>query len=134
VECGAPWERVVDRQASEYNAKEGAAQSLRCANVISGGTEKVTLGKTDKVIRTDLGWQPTCECHAATRPGITLDPFMGAGTTALVAIQNGRHYIGSELNPEYVAMARQRIAEFDPFQDVEVGDGVTQLSLFTEAL
>ena len=41
--------------------------------------------------------------------GIVLDPFMGAGTTGLVAYQNRRDYIGIELNPEYKAMAERRL-------------------------
>jgi DNA modification methylase len=47
---------------------------------------------------------------AGSRPGdIVLDPFIGAGTTALVAIGHGRHYLGVELNPEYVTLAEKRI-------------------------
>lgn len=42
--------------------------------------------------------------------GVVLDPFMGAGTTALVAQLHGRNYIGIELNPAYVEMANKRIA------------------------
>jgi len=38
-----------------------------------------------------------------------LDPFFGAGTTGVVAKQEGRRYIGIELNGEYVEMARKRI-------------------------
>ncbi len=34
---------------------------------------------------------------------------MGAGTTAVVAIQNGRKYLGCELNPEYIKIAEKRI-------------------------
>ena len=34
---------------------------------------------------------------------------MGAGTTALVARELGRHYIGIELNPEYVGIAERRL-------------------------
>ena len=41
--------------------------------------------------------------------GIVLDPFMGSGTTAVVAKQNNRNYLGIELNPEYVKMAENRI-------------------------
>ena len=41
--------------------------------------------------------------------GIVLDPFSGAGTVATVAAQNGRNYIGIELNPNYCEMARKRI-------------------------
>jgi len=41
--------------------------------------------------------------------GIVLDPFSGAGTTALVAKKLGRNYIGIELNPEYVTMSEKRL-------------------------
>src|SRR5271155_603421 len=39
-----------------------------------------------------------------------LDPFLGAGTTALVADRLGRHCIGIELSPAYAEMARIRTA------------------------
>lgn len=42
--------------------------------------------------------------------GIVLDPFMGSGTTAVVAKQNKRNFIGIDLNPEYVKLARERIS------------------------
>lgn len=41
--------------------------------------------------------------------GVVLDPFMGSGTTGVVAKQNHRNYIGCELNEEYVRMAENRI-------------------------
>jgi len=41
--------------------------------------------------------------------GIILDPFMGAGTTGMVAKQNYRNYIGIELNEKYIEMAQKRI-------------------------
>ena len=44
--------------------------------------------------------------------GIVLDPFMGSGTTALVALQNARKFIGIELNPDYVKMSLQRVAPY----------------------
>ena len=42
--------------------------------------------------------------------GVVLDPFMGAGTTAVVAKQLGCNYVGIELNSAYVDMAERRIA------------------------
>ncbi len=42
--------------------------------------------------------------------GVTLDPFMGAGTMALAAIAEGRHFIGIERDAGYCAIADQRIA------------------------
>ncbi|PWL71019.1 MAG: site-specific DNA-methyltransferase [Clostridiaceae bacterium] len=48
---------------------------------------------------------------AGSAPGDTvLDPFFGAGTTGLVAWQEGREYIGIELSPGNCALANQRIA------------------------
>lgn len=49
---------------------------------------------------------------AGCRPGgIVLDPFLGSGTTAVVAEKNDRDFIGVDLNPDYVEMAKQRIEE-----------------------
>lgn len=51
------------------------------------------------------------DCIKAGCPenGIVLDPFMGAGTTALVARKLNRNYIGYELNPDYIKIAEKRI-------------------------
>ena len=47
---------------------------------------------------------------AGSRPGdIVLDPFMGSGTTAAVALQHGRQYLGCELNREYGPLQQERI-------------------------
>ncbi|HZP81073.1 MAG TPA: site-specific DNA-methyltransferase [Chthonomonadaceae bacterium] len=40
-----------------------------------------------------------------------LDCFIGSGTTAIAAIREGRNYIGIELQPDYVALARKACAE-----------------------
>ncbi len=40
---------------------------------------------------------------------LVLDPFLGSGTTAVAALLTGRHYVGYEIDPRYVEMARQRI-------------------------
>lgn len=41
--------------------------------------------------------------------GVVLDPFMGSGTTGMVAKQHDRHYVGIEINPEFAALAEARI-------------------------
>ncbi len=73
---------------------------------------------TGKPCRPSRRWIP---CRACSGPGfplsewpepvpcVVLDPFMGSGTTAAVAVQHGRHWIGTELNPDYVAIAIERI-------------------------
>ena len=58
----------------------------------------------------EVGELRRCDCFAPARPGVVLDPFMGTGTTAIVAERLGRDWLGIELNPEYVKLAKQRIA------------------------
>ena len=52
------------------------------------------------------------DCIKAGCPvgGVVLDPFIGSGTTAVVALKEGRQYVGIELNPEYIGIAEKRIA------------------------
>lgn len=40
-----------------------------------------------------------------------LDPFSGSGTTAKMAMHNGRRFIGIEVNPEYVEISKKRLAQ-----------------------
>ncbi len=51
----------------------------------------------------------SCDCNAGTKPGLVLDPFIGAGTTAVAAERHGRNWLGIELNPSFAAAATQRI-------------------------
>jgi site-specific DNA-methyltransferase (adenine-specific) len=80
---------------------------------------------------------PTARCseaHFATFPpelcqvpieagcpvgGVVLDPFFGMGTVGVVALQQGKDFVGIELNPEYVKMAVRRLDPFMPIQFVE---------------
>ena len=48
------------------------------------------------------------------QPALVLDPFLGSGTTMLVADQLGRACVGIELNPEYAAMAERRVRNDAP--------------------
>ena len=71
-----------------------------------------------------INTKPCKEAHFATYPfelikpcilagcpedGIVLDPFMGSGTTAIVARSLNRNYLGVELNPEYIKIAHKRL-------------------------
>lgn len=50
-----------------------------------------------------------CILAGCPEKGIILDPFAGSGTTGVVAINEGRDFIGIELNPEYIQIAEARI-------------------------
>ena len=41
---------------------------------------------------------------------LVLDPFLGSGSTAVAAVQSGRHYVGYETDADYAALAERRIA------------------------
>ena len=85
--------------------------------------EQVANGRNKRDVWT-ISPQPFPEAHFATFPealivpcimagcpagGVVLDPFMGAGTTALVSVKAGRQFIGIELNPAYAKIAMERI-------------------------
>ena len=43
---------------------------------------------------------------------VILDPFMGSGQTAIAAIKTERHYVGYEINEDYVKLAERRIKDY----------------------
>ena len=58
-----------------------------------------------------------------------LDPFMGSGTTAMVAKSLGRDYIGCELHEDYGNLIEKRIGEYHPVQEVSQETTVNILDL-----
>ena len=50
-------------------------------------------------------------CGANQRGGVVLDPFMGSGTTAIVAKSLDRDFVGIEINPAYIEIAERRLVE-----------------------
>lgn len=104
----------------QRNQASGGAVTGGCGDKVSQGPYR------NKRTVWEVATKPFKEAHFATFPpdlikpcilagcpvdGIVLDPFMGSGTTALVARSLQRHYAGIELNPEYVEMAKKRLAK-----------------------
>lgn len=57
----------------------------------------------------ECGAPDWCDCMASRTPCTVFDPFAGSGTTLAVAVELGRAGIGCELNPDYIALAEERI-------------------------
>ena len=78
-----------------------------------------------------VGWEPTCKCPPApiTRPTV-LDPFSGSGTTGKVALRLGQHYIGLDVNEEYLDLALRRVDQYTPDVPSEAEADGSQPSLF----
>lgn len=131
--CGAPWTRVVERSVSllqETNNERSCDQNNRGA-MPRANVQNTTTGWRPSckcAVRcitcegTGYAKPATCftfgnECQGCkgngwikeTVPATVLDPFSGAGTTALVADRLGRNAIGIDLSHQYVEMARERL-------------------------
>ena len=104
--CGAPWRRVVESQ--RVATRPGTGSKVTGDTLTDGNRDPqrhVSVKKT-------TGWEQACKCDAHEPiPCTVLDPFMGSGTTAIVAEHHGREWIGCELSEAYAELARQRIAE-----------------------
>lgn len=122
--CAAPWERMVakERRFESGSGRAGHMPTGKNGENLQGGGATLDIRRGPCVDVETLGWRPTCGCDAGEPVSATvLDPFLGAGTTALVADRLGRDCIGIELNPEYAAMARRRIEGDGPLL-AEVAD------------
>ena len=121
AKCGNPWERIVEKGESSWEARKAAGhtvyglnppQSFDTPKVIGrkneGGLGWVAESKT-------IGWQPTCDCFGVNplsitvaKPCTVLDLFAGSGTTGAVALELGRKAVLIELNPKYVELIKTR--------------------------
>lgn len=108
--CGASWKRVVEVKRSESRVSGGG-------NCIGKQKHTDTVVEQQNNYRqitgtSTLGWEPVCDCGAGTVPCTILDPFMGSGTAAAVALEYGRRAVGIDLSEKYLrANAIPRIYE-----------------------
>ena len=112
-ECGMPYERQVEKTVENLS------------NAAIAGTEIEGKGHPSDQVREDhdirngpvqsvrtTGWKKSCTCTSgAVRPCTVLDPFSGAATTGMVALRNGRDYIGLEQNSDYQSIADKRLID-----------------------
>ena len=118
--CGKSWKRIMEKiGVSTYEkmgGKNGGYKKMREESMRRGetgvGDTRDSNGNIvwyEATPKKFVGWQPDCACGLYPIASVVLDPFSGAGTTGLVAVQHGRRYIGIELNPDYLEMSRKRI-------------------------
>jgi DNA modification methylase len=115
--CGAPYMRVLKKTASTMNIrvrdnKKGIIDQKSGIGEQYGASEEEIeeYGEERAGTTETIGWRPTCSCNAGDPiPCVTLDPFMGRGTVAIVSRELGRSSIGIELNPVYVEIARKNL-------------------------
>lgn len=134
-------EQGADASAERYKSAFGGAKAR--AVVGDAGIDTRTRpqgmreydGTRNKRSVWTVPTQPYAGAHFATFPedlitpcilagsahgGTVLDPFTGSGTTGVVAIRHQRSFVGCELNPSYLEMARTRIGNVAPMFSTEV--------------
>jgi len=106
--CGSQWARIVETKQQHY--RKPGYKSKTASGKEYGGKLYDSMYSNETAT---LGWKATCNCQSSTCaqgienrqlepvPALVLDPFMGSGTTAVVAAKLGRNYFGCEINPEY---------------------------------
>jgi len=104
--CGKPRERIV---AKKYIQFEKPTQKKYIQMVEHSST---SILKTRSLPLTYIEGWTDCGCNAGWESGVVLDPFLGSGTTALVALKLGRRFVGVEINREYCEMALRRIEPY----------------------
>jgi DNA methylase len=103
-ECGKPSTRITD-VSHKANRSTNGPQSLARRH-LNGGSAGFPV-RAERQSET-LGWT---DCgHNDWRPGITLDPFGGTGTTGMVAAGNGRDCVLFDLDERNLSLAQERIA------------------------
>lgn len=129
--CGAPWNRILIQ--APVDAKDVSVGGYP-ARKDNGSRVVDPSGRGGNVLATKrLGsdnWQPTCDCvDAQTIPATVLDPFSGSATTGMVALQEGRNYIGLDLNPDYLPLAEARVQDM-PAPETETGESDSSGDIF----
>lgn len=114
--CGAPWKRITKKHRIATRTGEGSKVNAMILHPESPYQDHsgTICGNRDPQRHTTetvhVGWQPWCKCDAgAPVPATVLDPFLGSGTTGLMASYMGRECIGIDINPEYAKIAERRI-------------------------
>jgi DNA modification methylase len=138
-ECGAPWERVVEKRRMQRC--ELPQDDIRYRpNTYHGAYEDINgRGDAGYTVSKTLGWQPTCDCYNVTRvqkpkkddsdeikiererqlnnfkelssiPCTALDPFAGTGTVGRWCVENDRSVVLIELNPKYKPLIERRLS------------------------
>lgn len=111
ADCGKPYVRILEAVGKINHSWAPGTRDFHKLEQSKGRHGSTSAFLTDETVNyKSVGWQKSCNCETnEIVPSIILDPFMGSGTTAKVALEMGRNFIGFELNEEYIEFANNRI-------------------------
>lgn len=121
-------EKALTEWDDESFIPDSDKDSLGIVTAATGASRNRTFGKKHETRNKRDVWtittKPYKEAHFATFPpdipetcilagcpvgGVVLDPFCGSGTSGYVSLKHKRNFVGIELNPDYIELARKRI-------------------------
>jgi len=105
--CGIPVEKIYKSLSNNDYSKE--SDYKRQIDPKHGQAELSRNSFKKENAEYEFKGYKGCDCNAGTEGGIVLDPFMGSGTTAMVAEELGRRWLGIELNEEYINIIKKRL-------------------------
>lgn len=109
--CGKAWVRVVehDTEYDHVTTADGKSKIGPYASQTGSGLGTHDVRHGVYIHTNTLGWRSACTCDAGEPiPCTVLDPFAGSGTTGVVCQKLGRRFVGLDLSPEYLNLARER--------------------------
>lgn len=124
------FEQQKEANKDTYNGKRGSSKTRKkLESAMKGDISEVRKNYETRNVRTtwQINTKPFKDAHFATYPddlirvpilagcpinGIVLDPFIGSGTTAIVALELNRNFIGIELVKDSVDISNKRISIF----------------------
>lgn len=140
-------QRQSNASANAYGRFEGIATTADTPGDSGGPSRFFYTAKAGRAERTDGNTHPTVKptdlmrwlVRLAKPPGggVILDPFMGSGSTGVACVLEGARFIGIEREPEYLEIARKRIArahgtEAEVVGQTPEGKALAQRGLFEE--
>jgi len=109
--CGRAWVRILEHKLMVIK------RSSRREAMGEDGRTQASGTILEPASAETLGWKASCSCNLPQSecvPGVVLDPFMGSGTTCVVAKKMGRRSIGIDLSEDYIKMAKYRLERTQP--------------------
>lgn len=130
-QCGAPWERVVEKKVVARDQLPEDDPNYR-PNRYTETKQAELRGEFESGVFSSsktIGWRPTCDHGLDPIPCTVLDPFSGSGTTVMVARQLGRSGIGLDLSLKYILECAKERLGMDALQEWMEGKKVEATDL-----
>jgi len=105
TKCGKPRQKIFKKTGNLVGQKKDSTSKTGLHINVSESSSLLTK----KMQETVFTGYTDCGCNAGYKPGIVLDPFIGSGTTGIVALKKNRNFIGIDINKEYCKIAENRL-------------------------